>query len=346
MKADTATVKDVARHAQVSLATVSRVINGADNVSPHIRQKVQDSIKALNYFPNNAARALVRRKADSIAILIRNLHSTFFSDLIHGMEDGGRAKNLNVLFCSMGKEQENRDRYIQFLTNGITDGIILYGPLFSDQPIIEHLHGVKFPFLLIENNFQSLPVHQILINNQDGARVAVEHLIELGHTKIVHFMGDPNRKINLDRFNGYLYTMHAHGLNMGEHYVRHIGQDSEAAYSIAREMMRLPSQERPTAIFCSDDKIAAQAIMGIMDAGFSVPENVSVLCFDRLTHYEDQYRGPDFTYVGQPLYEIGRDSIMYLTEILEGNAQEPIMKTYDTTLVLGGTTAPPERSAQ
>lgn len=336
-----ATVKDVAKHAQVSLATVSRVINGASNVSPTIRDKVQQSIKTLGYFPNNAARALVRRKADSIAILMRNLHSPFFCDLLRGMEDGGREENLNVLFCSMGREQENRDHYIQFLTNGITDGIIIYGSLFSDQPVIEHLGGVNFPFLLIENNFQSLPVHQLLINNQNGARMAVEHLMELGHSRIVHFMGDPNKKINLDRFNGYIYTMHAHGLYLGEHYVRNIGQDNDYAYHTAQELLRLPSAERPTAIFCSDNKIAAQAIIGIMDAGFSVPADMSVLCFDRLSHYEELYHGPALTYIQQPLYKIGRDSIKYLREILEGNHLEPLIKTYDTTLVVGNTTAPP-----
>ena len=314
------TVKEVAKHAGVSLATVSRVINGASNVSPAIRERVQSSIKTLGYFPNNAARSLVRRQAGSIAILLRNLHSPFFTELIRGIEDGAFSAGRNVFFCSLGKEQQYRDQCIQFLTNGVSDAIILYGSLYTDQPIIEHLHSVNFPFLLIENNFQSLPVNQFLVNNQEGARCAVEYLISKKHRRIAHFMGDPNKKVNLERFNGYTQAMQSSGLIIRDDLLRNIFSDYDLAYRTAQELMQQPEELRPTAIFCSSDRIAARAIMGILDMGYRVPEDMSVVGFDN-------QRVPDDDYT--------------ITSILDGDLQQPVTRTYDTQLVEYGTVCEP-----
>lgn len=335
------TVKEVAKHAGVSLATVSRVINGASNVSPAIRERVQSSIKTLGYFPNNAARSLVRRQAGSIAILLRNLHSPFFTELIRGIEDGAFSAGRNVFFCSLGKEQQYRDQYIQFLTNGVSDAIILYGSLYTDQPIIEHLHSVNFPFLLIENNFQSLPVNQFLVNNQEGARCAVEYLISKKHRRIAHFMGDPNKKVNLERFNGYTQAMQSSGLIIRDDLLRNIFSDYDLAYRTAQELMQQPEELRPTAIFCSSDRIAARAIMGILDMGYRVPEDMSVVGFDNQRVPDDDYSGPRITGIRQPLYEMGLDSIRTITSILDGDLQQPVTRTYDTQLVEYGTVCEP-----
>lgn len=335
------TVKEVAKHAGVSLGTVSRVINGADNVSPELRQRVQDSIKALGYFPNNAARSLVRRQAGSIAILLRNLHSPFFTELIRGIEDGAFSAGRNVFFCSLGKEQQYRDQYIQFLTNGVSDAIILYGSLYTDQPLIERLHAVNFPFLLIENNFQALPVNQFLVNNLDGARAAVEHLIRLGHKRIAHFMGDPNKKVNLERFNGYTQAMQNSGLIIRDDYLRNVFNDYDSAYRMAQELMRQPPHLRPTAIFCSSDRIAGRAIMGILEMGGRVPEDMSVVGFDNQRVPDDEYTGPRITGVRQPLYEMGLDSIRTITGILDGAIAQPVTKVYDTEFVELATACPP-----
>lgn len=336
------TVKEVAKHAGVSAATVSRVINGANNVSPEIRKRVKESIKTLGYFPNNAARSLVLRHAGSIAVLLHNLHSPFYSDLIRGIEDGSESCGRDVIFCSLGKNQEKRDHYIQFLTNGTSDAIILYGSMFSDQPIIEHLYSVNFPFLLVENNFQSLPVNQILIDNVEGARNAVEYLIDEGHSRIAHFMGSPNKKVNLERFNGYTQAMQKHGFPIEEDYIKNIFTDDDLAYRMAQELMQQPAGMRPTAVFCSSDRIASKAIQGILDLGFSVPADISVVGFDNQLTYDTSYKGPLISSVKQPLYEIGKDSIQYLAKILDGEQQTPFSKVYKTELVKLDTVAPPK----
>ena len=126
------TVKKVAELANVSPSTVSRVINGAENVNPEIRERVKKVISETGYFPNNAARSLVNRKTGAIAVLIRNLHKPFFYDLLRGMKDAATAMHKCVLFCNLSDEKEERNKYMQFLTNGIVDSMILYGTLYTD----------------------------------------------------------------------------------------------------------------------------------------------------------------------------------------------------------------------
>lgn len=327
------TIKDVAQLAGVSLTTVSRVINGSDKVSEKTRTKVDRAVKELGYFPNNAARSLVKKQSDSIAIVLRNLYDPFFTDLIRGIEDASARLERNVIFCSPGKNEKTRDRYIEYLTNGISDAIILYGSLFTDKAMIDHLHDVSFPFLLIENNFQTIPVNQFLIDNVTGARQAIEYLIGHQHKRIAHVMGNPNKKVILERFNGYTETMQSNGLLIRDFYLLNTFDDSTVAFSQLQDMMERPAGERPTAIFCSNDKIAIHVINGLMKLGISVPGDVSVIGFDNLQNYSTSYRGPRITSIQQPFYEIGYDSILSIDAILKGELVTPISKSYSTTLI-------------
>lgn len=324
------TIKDVARLSGVSLTTVSRVVNGSEKVTQKTRDKVNKAIQELGYFPNNAARSLVKKQTDSIAVLLRNIHDPFFSDLICGIEDASLELGRNVIFCSLGKDERIRDRYIEYLTNGISDAIVLYGSLFSDKAMIEHLYNVHFPLLLIENNFQTLPLNQFLIDNVEGAKDAVNYLIRRGHKKIAHVMGNPNKKVILERFSGYTEAMQENGLTIHSSYIQNTLNNSVLSLVQFKEMME--SQDRPTAVFCSDDKLAIQVINVLNQLGFAVPKDVSVVGFDNLKSYDHSYRGPRITSVQQPLYEIGRDSILSLDKILKGETSEPISKSYKTVL--------------
>ena len=145
-------------------------------------------------------------------------------------------------------------------------------------------------------------------------------------------MGNPNKKVILERLNGYIETMQDNGLLIQDYYIQNTLSDSTLSLPKFREMMNRPEDERPTAIFCSNDKIAIMVINELTESGFKVPEDVSVVGFDNLNTYGFSYRGPRITSISQPLYQIGYDSIISIDGVLQGSIETPINKFYPTTL--------------
>lgn len=336
------TIREVAEAANVSRSTVSRVLNNAPNVSPEAKRIVLDAIKALGYSPNNAARSLAKRKTNAIGVVVNNLHDPFFHDLIKGFEAGAAETSYSVVFCSAyGGDVVSKERYVQYLANGVTDGIILYGSYISDEKIIRNLDETGFHYVLIENDTNGNNTNSLLIDNVGGAEKAVNYLVSLGHKAIAHISGNPNKKVTIDRFNGYLNAMHKNMLQIQDDYIQYTTTDYSSGYEKMKKLISL-GERRPTAIFCSDDAIASYAIRAAQDFKLRIPEDISIMGFDNQKILPDFYRGPAITTVEQPLYKIGEDSIRLLTDLLENKLKDKkIRKTYTTKIVIKETVAPP-----
>lgn len=336
-----ATIRDIAREAGVSLATVSRVINHMDNVSDESRQRVEAVIKKLGYNPNNAARSLATKKTNTIGVIVNNLHDPFFYDLIKGFEHGSCNTKYNVIFCSvLGGDVDMKERYIKYLTNGIVDGVILYGSHLSDVKVIDGLKDSNVNYILIENDIQGLECNKLLIDNYGGAGKAVEYLISMGHKKIAYICGNLNMRVSVERLNGYLDAMRKNNLNIADGFVQYSAAGYESGYDIMRNIMQLDNP--PTAVFCNDDAIASKAILAAFDMGVRVPEDVSIMGFDNQRLLPDGYKGPDISSMAQPLYDIGRESIEILAKQLDDeNRTEKVRIVYNTYLVEGNTVGKP-----
>lgn len=332
-----ATIRDIAREAGVSLATVSRVINHMDNVSDEARERVEAVIKRLGYNPNNAARSLATKKTNTIGVIVNNLHDPFFYDLIKGFEYGSRNTKYNVIFCSvLGGDVDMKERYIKYLINGIVDGVVLYGSYLSDVKVVDGLRYSNVNYVMIENDIQGLECNKLLIDNYGGAGKAVEYLVSMGHKNIAYICGNLNMRVSVDRLNGYLDTMRKNNLNIADGYVQYSTAGYESGYDIMKNIMRL--ENPPTAVFCNDDAIASKAVLAALDMGVRVPEDVSIMGFDNQRLLPDGYKGPDISSVAQPLYDIGRESIEILAKQLDDeNGTEKVRVVYDTYLVEGDT---------
>lgn len=325
---------DIAREANVSSATVSRVVNNINKVKPEVRQKVLNAIDALGYSPNHAARALVKQKTNCIGIIVNNLHDPFFHDLIKGFEMSAQQTSYAVMFCSvLGGDVESKEKYVKYLTNGIVDAVILYGSYLSDESVIQYLKEIRnVDYVMIEDDVPELACNKLLIDNLGGARQAVKYLIGKGHRDIAHICGNPNKKVTKERLDGYVDAMQKAGLEVKNQYVQCTSTDYRSGYDCMSALLNL--EQPPTAVFCSDDAIASFAIRAILDRGLRIPEDISIMGFDNQTILPDHYRGPEITSVSQPLYNIGMDSVRILSERLNSSEEmEPVRIMYQTEIV-------------
>lgn len=327
------TIKDVAKAAGVSIATVSRVINNSDKVKSGRRDKVLKAIEELGYLPNQAARSLVKNKTETIGIIVNNLHDPFFYDLIKGFETGAQQTSYNVIFCSvMSGDTEVKEKYIRYLNKGVVDAVVLYGSYMSDDMLTRYM-GDDCPvkYLVVENDLPNFDCNKLLIDNIDGARIATRYLIENGHKAIAHICGNPNKKVAIDRFNGFMETIRSAGIEILDGYIQYTMADYHGGYECMKKLLQ--SERRPSAVFCSDDAIASFAIRAAIDMGLRVPQDISVMGFDNQKILPDKYQGPEITSMEQPLFNIGFDSIKILVDQLSGKSHGYVRKIYKTTLV-------------
>ena len=327
------TIRDVAEQAGTSVATVSRVINGKDDVAAELESAVRDAIRKLGYTPNRAARSLKNSRTNNIGIIVNNLHDPFFYDLIRGFEDGSVETNYDVMFCSVVNDNpEAKEKYVRHLSGGLVDAIVLYGSYRTDAQAVEYLlNNPGIELVMIENDIPGVNCNKILIDNYGGAQKAVEYLIGKGHKKIAYISGNPNRKVAVDRLNGYLDTMRREGLLIRDDYILHAYNNMDG-YGCMETILK--SSDPPTAVFCWDDGVASYAARACKDAGVSIPEQMTIVGFDNRTMLPEDYQGPRITSVEQPLYRIGKETIELLSKRLSNpEKQEPITRIYETRVI-------------
>ena len=172
--------------------------------------------------------------------------------------------------------------------------------------------------------------NKLLIDNINGANTATQYLIDHAHTNIAHICGNLNRRVMIDRLNGFVDCMRKNGLELRDGSIQYTMADYHSGYESMKQLLALP--KCPTAVFCSDDAIASFAIRAVLDAGLRVPEDISVMGFDNQFILPEKYNGPDITSMEQPLFSIGCDSIRLLVDQLCGRAAFPIHKVYQTKI--------------
>lgn len=327
-------ILDVAKEVNLSVSTVSRVINNSDKVKPETKALILDKIKELGYSPNQAARALVKQRTNCIGIVVNNLHDPFFHDLIKGFEMSAQQTSYAVMFCSvLGGDVARKEKYVKYLTNGVVDAVILYGSYLSDKKVVNYLKDINtIDYIMIEADIPELECNKLLVDNKGGARKAVEYLIGKGHQKIAHICGNQERKVAKERLDGYIEAIQNNNQQVREEYIEYISSDYRSGYECMNRLLDL--EERPTAIFCADDAIASYAIRAIMARGLRIPEDISVMGFDNQSILPDHYKGPEITSVNQPLYKIGMDSIKILSERLNNEVpMKPVRIIYETEII-------------
>lgn len=303
---------DVAKLANVSTATVSRVLRKPDKVSRDTREKVLEAIKELNYQPNMIARQFRTKETKTVLVVIPDVTSPFFSKVLRGIEHTALENGYRVVLGDTENDTSREQEYIELLLQQQADGMILLTARM-DRTRLEEISN-QFPVVLACEYIDELDVPTVSIDNIGGARKATEHLIELGHTKIAHITGPMNVILSRDRLKGYEQAMISHQLQMDPLYIQEGDFSLESGYSQMQHLLEL--EIPPTAAFVFNDLMAIGAIKAVKDKGLRVPEDIAVVGFDNIqmaSVFE-----PNITTIDQPKYAIGKKAMDLLLNLMNG----------------------------
>lgn len=294
------TIKDVAKAAGVSVATVSRVLNNSAAVSASAAENVNNAIKKLGYSPNFLGRNLRKCETNIILAIIPSTEQTFYSDIIRGMQNAASELGYDILLSASNSSRDVEMRLLNMLFNRIVDAAILLGTQL-DVKTLDDLNSQHYIALCCER-VEGAELLTVTVDDEGGAFDAVKHLIKMGHRKIGMVSTSVNSMSSHDREQGYRKALEENGIPFREDYIYRGTYDFIHGVKAFEHFMGLP--EPPSAIFCISDILAASVVKKAISEGYSVGKDISVCGFDNIL-LSHMYT-PGITTVEQPCYDIGR----------------------------------------
>lgn len=306
-----ASIKDVAKEAGVSIATVSRVLNNIDVVNYDTKQKVLEAIKKLDYTPNVVARSLKTQKTSTLGIIIPDISSQFYPEVVRGAEDVANIYNYNVILCNTDLDKQKEIEYLRVLKEKMVDGI-LYMSSSIEPEIFKYIQHINVPIVLVENVDKDDTFPSVTINNLDAAYEAVKYLIKKGNKKI-GYIGhkDLENNATAKRFLGYKKALEESNIKLNEKITYFGGLKVEDGYKGALEIIKHGDID---AIFCSSDECAMGAINALREKNINVPNDVDIMGFNDI--YEASVFYPKLTTVSIPMYDMGSVGMRMLIKIV------------------------------
>ncbi len=329
------TIRDVARHAGVGIATVSRVINGSPSVSEETRQRVLQAIEELNYTPNPIARRLSTGRTWTIGTLVPFFTLPEFVKRLQGIQHALSESEFDLVLFNI-ESLAQRDRYFLDLTrNNRVDGLLILSLSLTDEQV-DTFREAGIPLVLVDALHPQ--TSRVVVDHIQGGRMATEHLLSLGHTRIA-FVSDPledpfHFMAPRQRYRGYCEALQAAGLPLRAEYTMHGAHGRENARKMGRALLGL--EEPPTAVFAASDTQAIGVMEAARQMGLRVPDDLSVIGYGDLRDAEYL----NLTTIHQPLFESGLEAVNLLLELIEDPPETPRVVTLPVHLVERATTAP------
>jgi LacI family transcriptional regulator len=329
------TIRDIAQHAGVSVATVSRVLNDTVPVTRTKRMAVMNAVEALGYRPNMVAQELARGHTQAVGILPPGISNPFHSRLLKGVEEGLRGSAYYPLFAS-GEQPAEQALALDLLLTHRVEALIIMGGHIPDDDLLAV--AKRLPIVTIGRTIRGLEQRCVRVENHEGAYKATRHLRDLGHTRIAHITGLPWHGDAVARLEGYQRALRDTGIEVDPALI--VEGDFEEQSGLAATEKLLQAGTAFTAIFAGNDQMAYGAGLALFRCDLRVPRDVSIVGFD--DQPSAAYTWPPLTTIRQPAVEMGIATARALLDELRGRAF--VQPTFQTDLVLRASTAPPLRS--
>jgi DNA-binding LacI/PurR family transcriptional regulator len=303
-----ATIRDVAKLAGVSTATVSKVLNGTGRISAGTSVRVANAMEELQYHPSMIARALKKNQTYSIGLLVPDITNSFYAELMRAIEDEALSRNYFVLVCSTDNSPERERKQLELLMGKQLDGLIIATADGMSSDSLKMLRNSELRVVFIDRVVPDSPYPVIAADHYAGSYQAMEHLIQLGHRKLAVFAEPLYLRPSQERLRGFFAALEAYGLPRDSSPVLNRGFGAQAGYELAQRL--LLSNELPTAIFATNDLIALGALQKFHEVGISIPDQLSLMGYDDIQMAK--LASPPLTTIAQPIAEMCRLAVEYL----------------------------------
>ena len=316
----TITIYDIAKEAQVSVATVSRVLNNTAPVKESTREIIMAVIEKHQFQPNALARSLLKKETGTIAMILPDITNPFFPEVFWGAENVAREKRYTFFLCDTAGEHSRESEYLSILREKRVDGIIFLGgrinltqcPPELSQEVIELAKHV--PIVLVNGNLPRSGLHRIYTDEEEGAALATQHLLDLGHRRIAFLGGMEETSTTQMKLKAVRMKLKAHGLTLRKDWTLFHDFSIEGGRALMDRM--LEQEERPTAVLCVNDFTAIGALKSAVEHGLRIPEDLSIVGFDNSPLSRAVI--PELTTVSQNTNRLGELSVEMLHELISG----------------------------
>ena len=325
-------IKDVAKKAGVSTATVSRVLSDFPGVREKTKIQVLKAVEKLNYEINAVARSLRQKKTNSIGIIVGNVLSQFYSVIAKSVEDTANKFGYHTILCNGDENPEKELEYLKVLKSNRVDGIILV-PTGKNSKYIHNLINTRIKVVLLDRLIEGVDCDAVLVDNTTGAYKAVKHLIDQGYRKIGIVDGYLDRTTGAERLKGYLQAIEEAGIAKDDSLIKIGNFKKESGKKLTKEL--LEQSNKPEAIFTTNIDMSMGALIAIKEMGLSIPDDIGIVCFD-----DSDWAlilEPPITVIRQPVYQLGSMAVELLIKKIESKRKNfkkiPSITTLETELI-------------
>lgn len=332
-----ANIRDIAKLAGVSTATVSRALSSPELVKASTRARVEAAVRRLHYTPNAVASSLRRRRTENIVVIVPDIQNPFFSGIVQGIEHVAHLNNHKVLLGESQDNQQRIDRYAEMLYRREADGLILLGARLPTRVALDVASSAapRIPIVTACEYVAGLRAPNVRIDNVAAAADATEHLLKLGHRIVATITGPLSNPIVKDRLKGFRQRMLRSNAVVSSTYVVRGDFSLDSGYRAMQGLLALARP--PSAVFCANDEMAMGATRAIRGSGRRVPQEISVVGFDDIRFAE--YFDPPLTTIRQPQREIGGTAMRLMLGLFEKRTGPSNVILPHTLVVRGSTQA-------
>lgn len=333
------TIKDIAKIANVSITTVSRVLNNkSKGVSDQTRKRILEIVEEYNYVPNAVAKGLVTKKTNILGLIIPDITNPYHPEIAKGVEDTANEYGYNIILCGTNSDIQKENSYIRILKEHYVAGIIYNSNINVTDSTINLLNSYNIPFVFVENDTEHKEIMRVYTDGQEGMEKLTKYLIKMGHKKIAYLAGPKNSYNTEKRLLGYKYALESEGIPIDDKLIKHARISNRSnGYELTKELLK--EKRQFTAIACFNDLMAVGALQKLKERGIQVPVDISLTGYDNV--YVTKITTPKITTVEQPAYEMGCEAAKILIQNIESNVMpkkpirfEPILKIRESVKIL------------